>query len=295
MININRSIFCLLLMVGINGEGLSADADAETFQCAIDDTAGEPISERLVSALVSGMPANYIVDARKYVDKVAPKDILIDVRNTDTNRHAIPVMISGALKIPLSQLKVKNYLKNKKLILVGDGLDNYFLEKEIDKLDSLGFSSVKILEYGIVSLIGGGQLQGGVVSSMQLRTSSSERLVAASIGADNHYLFLNIGEANDVYETLNLNSVHIPFENSDAFYTNLYAEAMKGFEKDASSRVVLVHNDKAVYNQLMNSGKMFDMLGLWFMHDGNQGLVQLQEKLAYVAAGTKRKRITCAG
>jgi len=281
---LSQLIGAFVLNVFINSQAFATDL--ETFQCAIYEDGSAP--------LISGIPANHSIDKSKYVDAIAPKSVLVDVRRVDASNQALPVTINGALKMALNQLKVKSYLKDKQLVLIGDGLDDYFLEKEIEKLTTLGFSNVKILEYGIVSLIGTGQLQGNIVSSLYLRTSNSERLVAASLGADSNYLFLNIGEASDVYEKLGLDSVHVPFDNTDDFYTKLYAEAMKGFEKDVSSRVVLVHDDSKIYGQLSGSDKMFDMLGLWFMDGGNQGLVKLQEKLAILSKEKSRNQIVCA-
>jgi len=77
------------------------------------------------------------------------KDILfVDVRRkADFERGSI----LGSINISLTSLHTKAFLKNKKIILIGHGWNEHFLNLKCAELKTKGFKSVRVLSGGIVS------------------------------------------------------------------------------------------------------------------------------------------------
>lgn len=74
------------------------------------------------------------------------KIILVDVRSSDEFQK---VKIPGSINVPLFTLKTKEFLKQKSLVLINNGLGYRALELECKKLKNIGFQSVRILYGGL--------------------------------------------------------------------------------------------------------------------------------------------------
>jgi len=268
-----------------------AQLESET-QCLI----GEPASHRFAVSSIAGVPANFKPKRYRYTKRIQRSNVVIDVRNLFGQKQQARVSIDGALSIPLHEIKAKLYLKDKKLVLVGDGLDDYFLEKEIDELELRGFASVKLLEYGISALIGTQRLSGDVTTSFALKVASAEKLLGGAMGSGEtqNFVFINLGELNSYYADLQLRYFNLPFDNNDQFYQELYQYVETEAKKNSNLRLVLVHDDPAVYTQITRSPEMFDMLGLWFMQGGNTALAGLNQKVKNTLIASQVVQNSCA-
>lgn len=270
---------------------LAAGDDSPT-QCVV----GAPSSERLAISSIAGVPASFKPRRSRYVKEISRSHVVIDVRRQEYGKQNHRISIAGALIMGLHEVKAKQYLKNKRLVLVGDGLDDYFIEKEIGLLELAGFNSVKILEYGIPALIETGKLSGDVVTSFSLRVASAEKLLGGAIGSGEtqNFVFVNLGDPNAHYSDLQLRHLDMPFDGSDGFYRDLYAYVETEVEKNKNLRIVFVHDNPNSYNQLIRSPKMFDMLGLWFMKGGNVALAKLNQKLEQTLIASQSTKVACA-
>jgi len=288
-----RQLFIFIIVVFSPEISFAAADELQPSQCEF----GEAVSERLNYQSVAGIPMSYVPDPDNYVQEIASNDTVLDIREERFDRDPSRIFIDGAIKLPLYRVKSKTYLKKQRLVLVGDGLDDYFIENEIVNLKDVGFARVKILEYGVSALIGTGKLRGDAASSLNLRSASAEKLVGGAMGGEQaaNFLFINLGSANSSYSELGLKKKEILFSDDKRFYTQLYDEVISEIEENDSIRVVLIHDDPKVYNQIAQSRDMFDMLGLWFMEDGNQGLTELKEKISSTLAISKRVKTSCAG
>lgn len=74
--------------------------------------------------------------------------LFIDIRNNQTfnKKH-----ILGSINIPLELITTKSFLKNKNIVLVGNGWDESSLLDKCAQLKSKGFTSVRVLTGGIIS------------------------------------------------------------------------------------------------------------------------------------------------
>ncbi len=267
-------------------------AQSSQYQCL-----AEPKSQRLLHQSIAGVPNSFKPRPSRYVDSYTSVDVLVDVRERFeiTDSESSSVSIKKALKIPLYSLKSKTYLKNKRVILIGTGLDDFFLEQEINKLQAQGFRTLKIMRFGIAGLLGSDRLIGPAEASLKFRTASAQDVVSASIGHGQDFLFVNLGKASTTYNVLGLESVDMPFINKQDFYKKLYSLATQRFEQNDLVRIVLVHDDPLVYRTIFQSEDMFNMQGLLFLDGGVSALSDLQEQLAKTAALSQKIKRSCSG
>ncbi len=121
---------------------------------AFSVNAGNNVSseKKIIAELFSTQPQSRIVSCM--LSPQALQDILnkgedllfIDVRRSDEfQKFRIP----GSINIPLYSVKTKRFLKPKSLILTNEGYGYRGLEQECEKLQNLGFQSVRILYGGL--------------------------------------------------------------------------------------------------------------------------------------------------
>ena len=279
------SCFCIGLL--LMSEVLLAQSNE--YECI-----AEPKSERLVYQSIAGVPASFKPKPSRYVDSYTKVDVLVDVRSRFAGEANSSVRIKKALQIPLYSLKTKTYLKNKRVVLIGTGLDDYFLEQEITKLQKQGFRSLKIMRFGITALLGSNSVIGSSEVSLKLKTASAQDIVSASLGHGQDFLFINVGQSNPVYTTLGLESISVPFVNEKGFYEELYSLTEQRFKTNDLVRIVIVHDDPEVYRTIFQSKNMFDMQGLIFIEGGNTALVGLQKQLTQTYALSQKIKRSCS-
>ena len=93
--------------------------------------------------------ANYLVTAATLKkSKPLNNTLFIDVRNKQifSKKH-----IPGSINIPLQLISTKAFLKNKNVILIGNGWNESSLIQKSMQLKTKGFKSVKVLTGGIIS------------------------------------------------------------------------------------------------------------------------------------------------
>ncbi|MGH1543276.1 MAG: hypothetical protein ACRBHB_22890 [Arenicella sp.] len=265
-------------------------AQSNQYQCL-----AEPKSERLVYQSIAGVPSNFKPKPSRYVDSYSDRDVLIDVRNRFEISTEPAVRLTKALRIPLHALRAKTYLKQERLVLVGTGLDDYFLEQEVIKLKRDGFRSVKILQFGIVALLGTSELKVTSEESFQLRHVKAHDVVSASVGREQDFLFVNLGTSeNKAFDLLGLKKDDLPFTSDKNFYNELFTLATESFEKNSNIRIVLVHDNTEVYQEIFSSRNMFDMLGMVFVEGGMNAIDSLQSQIAKTAVLSTKVKRTCS-
>ncbi len=265
-------------------------AQSNQYQCL-----AEPKSERLVYQSLAGVPSNFKPKPSRYVDSYSDRDVLIDVRNRFEVLTEPTIRLTKALRIPLHVLRAKTYLKQERLVLVGTGLDDYFLEQEVVKLKRVGFRSVKILQFGIAALLGTSELKVTSEESFQLRHVGAHDVVSASIGREQDFLFVSLGKSkNKTFDLLGLQKIDLPFINDKRFYNELFALATESFEKNSNIRIVLVHDNTEVYQEIFSSRNMFDMLGMVFVEGGMNSIDSLQSQIAKTAVLSTKVKRTCS-
>src|SRR5215831_18296946 len=78
--------------------------------------------------------------------RVASAPVFLDVRSQHLFRLA---HVPGAMNLPLFAIKGKAFLRTKELVLLNQGHSNRELLQEAERIQSLGFRSVRVLNGGM--------------------------------------------------------------------------------------------------------------------------------------------------
>lgn len=281
--------FCMsALLVLLTSSSLSL-AKTGQYQCF-----AEPKSQRLLYQWVAaGAPASFKPKGSRYVDSYTSVDVLVDVRERFETLKQPEIQLKKALRIPLYSLRTKHYLKDKRVILVGTGFDDFLLEQEITKLQKLGFRSLKIMRFGIAAFLDTDQLKKSPRTSLKIRTASAQEVIGGHLGHEQDFLFINLDESNDVFNILGVESIDLPFNDNKEFYKKMFLLANEKFDVNNHIRLILVHDDPSVYRVISQSKYMFDMSGLFFVEGGNSALSDLQKDLAKTAILSQKIKRQC--
>ena len=257
----------------------------------------ESVTKKRFYSSIAGIPHDYQSDQSKYVLKARSTDTLIDVREQRFDRPLIKTRINGALRIPLNQIKTKSYLMEESLLLVGDGLDGYFLEKAVDELQQKGFKHVKILEHGIVGFQNDERLLSDGMSAFSLKVASAERLIGAAIGdkdgSNPAFRFINLSQSHSIFSDLGVESEKYQFQPYQIFYKSLRSKVDDIIKSNSRAKVVIVHDDESIYRDIFLTHQSFKKPNVWFMQGGNGALTELQQKIHRTAVARNKVVISC--
>jgi len=103
--------------------------------------------------LSSSRNKNYKFKSAYFTNAVTKDDVLIDTRIESTNKSKFLDRPLSGLILPIAEIKNKRYLKDQRLVLMGEGWNDETLAYEIDALKQRGFKSVKVLKNGVLSIL----------------------------------------------------------------------------------------------------------------------------------------------
>ncbi len=291
-VTIGFVVACLFSSQHVAGQRFN-DSQHDAQQC-IDHSA---TYDRLLFSSVAGVPRGYVSDQTLYTRIVSSRDVLIDIREDRFDQEPINTRVNGALQMPLGHVKTKYYLKSESIVVLGDGLDSFRLETEIKALKQKGFKSIKILDNGILSLLKDSRFLGTPQSHFELRKANPDRLVGAAIAQQESgkFLFINLGKSHSIFNELGLSSIHIPYNNYQIFYESLKQKVSGYIQNNRDLRLVIVHDDPSVYEQIFLAKATATWSKLWFMKEGNQGLEDLRNNIAMTAIAKQKVRYSCQG
>lgn len=227
-----------------------------------------------------------------YIKNIQKHHTLIDVREQRIDKPSMQVHIKKALKIPVHLVKTKNYLKEKSLVLVDDGFNDKDLERHVRQLYTLGFSDVKILSDGVAGLFGKGYLEGEPSSIFRLRLVSAEKLFDLSLDVDNT-LFVNLEDDNTVFEVMGLFYLHVRYSQDRLFLLELQNKIAHAIKDNEDFRVVLSHQQFAIYREILASEKLADVSDLWYVEGGSDALSMMQNKMVSIEEARKKVKVSC--
>ena len=272
---------------------LMAETALDAYQC-VNPAA---ITDRLALLNNSAAPDDYRPDPSLYTRTIASSATVIAIEKDYALKDFVPTQ--GALSMPPYAIKTKTYLRNKPLVLVGTGLDNYALEKLVNELNQQGFVSVKILTGGIAALHKRQDFS-SAQSGYFLHRHTAEALIRTATQTPYHrknFLFVNItGDKNTTHalQQLNLNTLDILHDNEDQrFPLLLQNRVLSAVNEDFTMHVVLIHDDERVYQTLYRSGKLSALKNLWFMQNGAAGLRKRQQQIAHASTAVRKAGVSC--
>lgn len=251
-----------------------------------------------------------------YVDVILPSMTVVDARQRSSSVSNPRIDINQALMIPYDQLKTKSYLKNKPLLLVGNGVNTLPLEIEVDKLLKQGFSNIKILKGGITRLLGTPWLDPSV-SVLDVLSINARQLLALSyqdvsysesvnknnpLPTSRKLILVNLEtEAIESYEQDDghITVLHTPYEQGKSFALQLKNKISHTSSATANATIVLVHKNPEVYRSIYRYFDADDAMRetvnsrLWFLKGGYQVLQQTQRNIALAQASRSKVRVEC--
>lgn len=136
---------------------------AVSYQCALAGEGGQAgsvgnldVNKNRIAPVAIGHNANQarflrnITQVKRLLN--VADSIIIDVRSTANGLTKIP----GALSVPVYDLKMKKFLRDRNVILVGSGLNDAMLVEECLKLSTMGFKRLYVLKGGVQALASSG-------------------------------------------------------------------------------------------------------------------------------------------
>lgn len=254
----------------------------------------EPEQTGSTRQLPDSSPNNFIPAPRRYISRVSNNDVLIDVR-VDTGAGQLPknelAKIKGAHRMPLFSIKTKPYLKNRRVILVGDGLDYYQLEKEVVKLESLRFKFVRILQGGVLGLDDDDLL----LSSNKMyrrHTVSAEKVISAAVRQPQSFHFIDLAGAIGTLDRFGFDYSSLGFSDSAAFYQTLADKMLEVDKNQSDIRFVLIAPSRQAISQLYSNVSSLAEKDSLFVDSSKTNFRDVYH--AMVAANDVYSKPTCA-
>ena len=231
-----------------------------------------------------------------YVSKVPDDAVLIDVRVEDLTKNKAIVRPKKALHIPLNLIKAKTYLKDKPVVLMGHGWDDYRLGYELDNLRQRGFKSVKILKHGVLSIIHDYSAFPYLESTFSHHIVPVKEIFSTALLENNKdsFLFINSGKLNPIYERFGLQFVDIHNSNNELFYAALKKQIEHFSQGNKELQVVIVHQDPNYYEQIYNKVKSIKDVKFWFAEGGYAAVFALNKKVAATVVALNRVEVLCS-
>ena len=235
------------------------------------------------------------LNEKLYVTNVSEEDYLIDTRVDPLHQTKKIVRPKNAIIIPLNQIKTKTYLKDKNIVLMGHGWDDYRLGYELDSLKTRGFQSVKILQYGVLSIVNDYSLFPYLKSQVPLHKVSVDEIFSSALLENNKgsFLFINLGQRNSVFDKYGLQSIHTPFKENSLFYHDLARKI--DFFKDRKNKlqIVISHDDVAIYEKIFKKIKKDRDVNYWFVNGGNKAIFTLNKKISAAIIDRSKVVVSC--
>lgn len=154
---INRRLVAIAAMI-LGGIATAAPAPVGTYECTraafgeVMDTRAEPGTRSSLHASSIGPDHSCWIAFAEVSTKSSPT--WVDVRSSGEARA---VQMPGALRIPLTDVSTKNFLKSTPLILVGSGRDDGEVAVACGELKRDGFAQVQALRGGLRAWIAAGR------------------------------------------------------------------------------------------------------------------------------------------
>jgi rhodanese-related sulfurtransferase len=247
----------------------------------------------IASSLPLAMSEDYRSDRSLYVEDVHAQAVLVDVREDRFDSPSVPLHINNGLKIPRHLLKTKSYLKNEMLILVGDGLDGQFLEREVESLQKAEFENVKILEGGMPALPKKNRFLREGFSEFDLHLISAERLFGLSIANANNFVFIDMNKEMSFFDGIPMAVQHVPYSKHRQFILQLHNKITYERANSPLIKVVFIHKQERVYKEIFSDERLSSFPNIWFMQGGEKALSKAHENRLSADIARNRVKVSC--
>ncbi len=236
--------------------------------------------------------------SHRYIDRVRDGDVLIDVRSADARQLDQPFLsLKNVLDIPIFSLKTKTYLKDKRVILLGDGLDNQKLEREVAKLEQARFRFVRILRHGLLNLPLSRFEQLNRKDHYQLYLVKPESLSSAVIMRPQDYHFINLDKATadstDALKLLGFEHTLLTPINETVVEAKLESTIRNLVETKPNARIVLLHSQLSRYQALFEALPILAQENVLLLDTRNNSLGDVHTRLRTLAKLQQQIKSAC--
>lgn len=249
--------------------------------------------------LSSSRNKSYKFKSAYFTNAITKNDILIDTRIENPNKSKFLDRPLSGLILPVGEIKNKRYLKDQRLVLMGEGWNDETLAYEIDALKQRGFKSVKVLKNGVLSILDNYLLFPYSKSKLSFHNAPADKIITNALLADKEFksfVFVNLGEVHSVYERLGLQSIHHPFSSEgsiEILLNQIIEQHGKGNER---VNIVFSHDDTAIYQSLLKYGQQAkNKANFWFIEGGNEQVYTLNRRLSALVVARNKVRSSCKG
>lgn len=248
--------FCCILMTYLLGLGLPLAAAESPAQCSSPST---------VSACE--------IDAAELQIWQKRQDLaLIDLRSASSRRE---LRIPGALDYPLYALKTKSYLKNRAVLLSGDGFHRLELERGCLELRQKGFKEVKVLKGGIQRwAAAGGRVEGPKKVLSEVQTLSAADVYTEMAGRG--LLLIDVSkEAAPPVITGASRYVHLSLTEPLSQFSEQLAKRLAQELKGTTDTSIVLFNDSSRAEEVHTLEALISALktqDIWLLKGGRQSL-----------------------
>lgn len=215
--------------------------------------------------------------------------VLVDVRNRE---EYATFHIPGVLNMLHSDLRSKYFLRNKTMVLIGNGKAERELYASCADLKAGGFKQVKVLRGGTISWLSSGQLMEGQLPNVMqsARLTASELLIESQFDSN---LVLVSQNLEKIQHYLSF-SVLIPNE-SFATVKAVIERRRKELKKSPLAAVVLVTNQNTDGDTMQRLSQALQPIPLLVYTDSVEAYVSRveQQRAIWLAQARGPKKLGC--
>ncbi len=245
---------------------------AEDAQSSSDDL-GYCVDEHMIEQRRLITLDNRVKQRSKFrTDTASKQAILIDV-----SKYSEPIVGRYSLSIELNIIQVKSYLKNEKLVLVGDGFNDEALMNTAYDLEFKGFRDVKVLVNGRRSLAISDLDKKAfqpLTSKLHFVDAVTALSAAASSSLKNEYYFLLLGGDLPQLNDYGIERSIVLDSKSQNFSELLNRTVDEILQKNGRTKLVLVLRDNDQKRHILASDRLLDTPGIWVVTGGADALAR---------------------
>jgi hypothetical protein len=205
-------------------------------------------------------------------DTASKQAVLIDV-----SKYSEPIVGRYSLSIELNIIQVKSYLKNEKLVLVGDGFNDEALMNTAYHLEFKGFRDVNVLVNGRRSLaitdLDKKAFQ-PLTSKLHFVDAVTALSAAATSSLKNEYYFLLLGDDLPQLNDYGIERSIVLDSKSQYISELLNRKIDEILNTNGYTKLVLVLRDNDQKKHILANDKLINTPGLWVVTGGADALAR---------------------
>lgn len=191
--------------------------------------------------------------------------VMVDVRS---EKEFEECNIPDSINIPLYSVKVKSFLKNKKLVLINNGFNLVSLKEAGEELNRKGYS-IRILYGGLLAWRNaGGKLSGDPLSIKNIDLVNAEDMFMEINGDNENLLLMNlVFPSEETSQIENQNIISVPVRDSKDILI-MFNDLLKKKKATPYLSVLIANRDGNQYEKVAHILKGYKDKNIFYLKDG---------------------------